>query len=50
MHNDYAYSVKLPFTHMIYPCIGLIKIRKILSHKVGNTMVVDAFWSTEINF
>ena len=32
--------------------IGFVKIRKILSHKVGNTitMVVDAFWSTEVNF
>ena len=30
----------------------IIKILKILNHKVGNviTMIVDTFWSTEINF
>ena len=35
-----------------YPCNGYNKIRKILSHKVGNvvTMVVGVFRSTEINF
>ena len=35
-----------------YPCNGYNKIRKILSHKVGNvvTMVVDSVWCTEINF
>ena len=31
---------------------GFVKIRKILSHKVGNTITMNVvvFWSTEINF